>query len=188
MPHRRTVPGVLVALLLCAPLLLAPPAAAKVIDRGVIQEEYSETVDDWCGQEGLSVDVQGVVHIRFKVTSQGRQRLVHFHDNVSVDETHTANGVTTRYVERTLFKDLKVTDNGDGTLTIVVLATGNATLYGPDGKAIARGPGQVRFRLVVDHAGTPTDPDDDQVISFEQIKGSTGRNDDFCPAELAVFG
>ena len=41
-------------------------------------------------------------------------------------------------------------------------------------------PGQVRSRVVVDTHGTPSDPDDDVELSFEQIKGSTGRTDDFC--------
>jgi hypothetical protein len=34
--------------------------------------------------------------------------------------------------------------------------------------------------LLVDHGGTPNDPSDDTEISFEQVKGSTGRTDDFC--------
>ena len=38
-------------------------------------------------------------------------------------------------------------------LTVILLLTGNATLYGPDGKALARNPGQVRFRAVLDHGG-----------------------------------
>ena len=77
-------------------------------------------------------------------------------------------------------KDLRVTDNGDGTLTILILSTGNAVIYNSDGKAIGRNPGQVRFELLVDHGGTPSDPSDDTEISFEQVKGSTGRTDDFC--------
>jgi hypothetical protein len=77
-------------------------------------------------------------------------------------------------------KDLRVTDNGDGTLTILILSTGNAVIYNSDGKAIGRNPGQVRFELVVDHGGTPTDPSDDTEISFELVKESTGRTDDFC--------
>jgi hypothetical protein len=81
-------------------------------------------------------------------------------------------------------KDLHVTDNGDGTLTVVILITGPSTLYGPDGKAIARNPGQVRFELVVDHGGTPTDPSDDVELSFTQVKGSTGRSDDYCAAVI----
>jgi hypothetical protein len=59
---------------------------------------------------------------------------------------------------KTLEKDLRITDNGDGTLTILVLATGNAVVYDENGKAIARNPGQVRFELLIDHGGTPTGP------------------------------
>jgi len=188
MSRRHAFLAALSAPVLCAPLVLAPPAEAKLIASEVIHEEFSDSVEDWCGQEGLTVQVDGTLDVRFKVTSQGRQQLIHFQGHEEIEETHTANGVTTRVTVNSLFKDLKVTDNGDGTLTIVILGTGNATLYGPDGTAIARNPGQVRFRLVVDHGGTPTDPEDDTEISFEQIKGSTGRSDDFCEAELALFG
>jgi len=38
----------------------------------------------------------------------------------------------------------RVTDNGDGTLTLLILNTGNSVLGGEDGKVIARNPGQVR--------------------------------------------
>jgi hypothetical protein len=81
-------------------------------------------------------------------------------------------------------KDLRVTDNGDGTLTILILSTGRAVIYNSDGKAIGRNSGQVRCELVVDHGGTPSDPSDDTEISFEVVKESTGRTDDFC--EVAV--
>ena len=73
-------------------------------------------------------------------------------------------------------------DNGDGTRTVIVLSTGNATLYDGSGKAIGRNPGQVRFEFLVDHNGTPGDPSDDVGISEALIKGSTGRTDDFCEA------
>lgn len=65
-------------------------------------------------------------------------------------------------------------------MTIDTLATGNATLYGPDGKAIARNPGQVRFHIVYDVVN-------DVEVSFEQTKGSTGRTDDFCAVEVPLF-
>lgn len=63
-------------------------------------------------------------------------------------------------------KDKRVTDNGDGTMTILMLATGNAVLYGENDKAIARNPGQIRFEILIDHNGTPTDPFDDQFLDF----------------------
>jgi hypothetical protein len=85
-------------------------------------------------------------------------------------------------------KDLRVTDNGDGTLTVLVVATGNAVVYREDGKAIARNPGQTRFEILVDHGGTPTDPSDDEFLAFLGIvKESTGRTDDFCAAVVPAL-
>jgi hypothetical protein len=43
--------------------------------------------------------------------------------------------------------------------------------------------GIFRFQFLVDHGGTPTDPDDDEEIegSFEILQDSAGRADrDFC--------
>lgn len=65
--------------------------------------------------------------------------------------------------------------------------TGNDVLYGADGKAIARDPGQVRIELVIDHGDTPNDPSDDQLISRELVKGSTGRTDDSCAAAVEAL-
>lgn len=101
--------------------------------------------------------------------------------------------VTTREfvteVDTVLDKDHRVTDNGDGTLTVTVLATANGTLYGSDGKAIARNPGQIRFKILLDHGGTPGDPSDDEFLEFlGTVKGSTGRSDDFCDAIVAAIG
>jgi hypothetical protein len=91
-------------------------------------------------------------------------------------------------VAKVIEKDMRVTDNGDGTLTILILATGNAVLYGEDHKAIARNPGQVRFEILVDHGGTPTDPADDEFVAdLGEVKGSTGRSDDFCEAALSAL-
>jgi hypothetical protein len=91
-------------------------------------------------------------------------------------------------VARFIEKDLRVTDNGDGTLTILVLSTGNGVVYGADGKAIARNPGQVRFEILVDHSGTPADPSDDEFLAdLGEVKGSTGRTDDFCAAVVPAL-
>jgi hypothetical protein len=61
-------------------------------------------------------------------------------------------------------------------------------VYGPDGKAIARNPGQVRVELLVDNGGTPTDPSDDGELEFVRVvKESTGRTEDFCAAAVPVL-
>ena len=109
------------------------------------------------------------------------------HVHVSTVRTNVDNNVSISDEERTVSKDFKVVDNGDGTLTITVLATGNFTVYDGDGKAIARNPGQVRFQFIVDHGGTPADPSDDvELENLGIIKGSTGRSDDFCGPAVAA--
>jgi hypothetical protein len=189
MSRRNAVVGALAAVSLCAPVFLHGPASAKVVDAAVIHEEYSFTSDGWCGDDSVDVLVSGTFDVKYTAVQHGPKGLVHFRAKEVVNETHTYNGVTTRFLLTSPSRDLKVVDNGDGTLTITVLATGNAVLYGPTGKAIARDPGQIRFRFDVDHGGTPTDPSDDEEIegSFEIIKSSTGRSDDFCEAEMALF-
>ena len=69
-----------------------------------------------------------------------------------------------------------------------MLGTGNDVVYGPDGKAIARNPGQTRFELLLDDNGTPSDPDDDVFLAdLGIVKGSTGRTDDYCDAVVPAL-
>ncbi len=96
--------------------------------------------------------------------------------------TDQATGQTATDIQpNTVGKDQSITDNGDGTLTIVVLLTGGARTYGDDGKLIASNSGQVRFENVVDAMTF-------EEISSELIFGSTGTNDDFCEAVLTDWG
>ena len=72
--------------------------------------------------------------------------------------TNRASGAFVTEVDTVLDKDQRVTNNGDGTLTVLILATGNATVYDENGTAIARNPGQIRYKILLDHNGTPRDP------------------------------
>ena len=120
----------------------------------------------------------------------GRDRLAYFlqHGKRTEVLTNPASGKSLTSVAKVIEKDLRITDNGDGTLTILILATGNAVLYGENHKAIARNPGQVRFEILVDHGGTPADPTDDEFLAdLGEVKGSTGRSDDFCEAALPAL-
>ena len=60
-------------------------------------------------------------------------------------------------------KDLRLDDNGDGTLTITGLNTGSLWAYGPDGELLGRQNGLTRETFLVDTMGTP-DPIDDVLI------------------------
>jgi len=179
-----------VALFGVASIALAGPAGAQPLDRGTFHDEFTDLVEDFCDVPGLTVQIGGVVDGRFLFNPHGPDGLAYYMESIRISSTFTNvdSGSTITAVERSLFKDLKVTDNGDGTLTILVLGTGNSMLYGQDGKAIARNPGQVRFEVLIDHAGTPEDPFDDEFLAdLGLVKGSTGRSDDFCEAAVPAL-
>ena len=188
--------GLAVGLAAAVSMTLAGGASAKPIEHTTFHEEGTFIDHDFCEVSGLDVQGDEVIDIRALLNPHGPDGLVYFHANVHVTTVYTnlANGNTVTEVGQAVDKDLRVTDNGDGTLTILVLTTGNIAVYGPDGKApgseaLARNPGQIRFEFDVDHAGTPTDPFDDEEIegSFRMVKESTGRTDDFCAAVVPVL-
>jgi len=178
------------ALLAVASVAAGGPAAAKPIDRGTFHEDLSFVLTDFCGVAGLDIDFDASIDFEYTVRSQGSTQLPYFSQFVMGTRTFT-NPDNGRYVTesfRVIEKDLRVTDNGDGTFTLVVLATGNSTTYGMDGKAIARNPGQVRDEILIDNNGTPQDPSDDEFLAFiREIKGATGRTDDFCAAAVPAL-
>jgi hypothetical protein len=191
MRHSRTLRlSAILALGATAAVMLATPASAGQVFRELIHEEDTFVINDFCDVPGLTVEVASVVDGRVQAVAHGPDGLAYFlqratHTNVF---TNVANGKSIHDVSRVLEKDLRVTDNGDGTLTILILATGNSVLYGEDGKAIARNPGQIRFEILVDHGGTPTDPSDDEFLAdLGLVKDSTGRNDDFCEAAVPAL-
>jgi hypothetical protein len=167
------------------------PAAAKPLERFHFHDSSSEVVEDFCGD--LTVRIDAEIDGSFLLNPHGPDGLAYGleHSHGTVSFTNLANDKSLTTVFSTVVKDLKVTDNGDGTLTLLVMATGSNKVYGPDGKLLFNDPGQIRFEILIDHSGTPTDPTDDEFIAdLGQVKGSTGRNDlqgrDFC-ADIHEF-
>ena len=179
--------GAVLALGAAAAMLPATAVAGPVF-RETIHDEFQFVDDNFC-DAGLEVEVAVVLDFRVHAVPHGADRLAYFLQHGTRTEllTNPANGRTLRSFARVIEKDLRVTDNGDGTLTVLILATGNAVLYGQNGKAIARNPGQIRLELLIDHGGTPTDPSDDEVITEEVVRDSTGRSDDFCAASVPAL-
>lgn len=97
--------------------------------------------------------------------------------------TNTATGKALTNTFATVFHDLEVVDNGDGTLTIIAQGTGS-DLYFSGRRLVLTNNGNVRFEVIVDHGGTPGDPFDDEFVSGSIVRPSTGTNDtdgrDFC--------
>jgi hypothetical protein len=191
MRHSRALRlSAILALGAAAAVMLATAASAKQVFRETFHEENTFVLNDFCGVPGLTVIDESVLDGRVQAVPHGRARLAYFLEHGKATDVYTnpANGKFITAVTTFIEKDLRVTDNGDGTLTITNLSTGNGVVYGEDGKAIARNPGQVRFKFLVDNGGTPADPSDDEFLAdLGMVKGSTGRSDDFCAAAVPAL-
>jgi hypothetical protein len=148
-------------------------------------EEFTDIIDDYCDVPGLTVRSDVVVDGKTRI----RQRAGFMEQvNGTFVDTNVDNGKAISGAFHTIQKALHATDNGDGTSTVLFLATGNDVTYGPDGKAIARNPGQIRFEVLIDNNDTPNDPSDDEFIAMlDVVKESTGRSDDFCAAAVPAL-
>ena len=187
---RRTA-AVVAGLATTITMSLATPASARVLEKGGFHEEGRFRERNFCDQPGLTVRTDFVVDGTFMIKTRGRDQIPYYseHSDLHAVITNVATGEYATQVEHVLDKDHRITDNGDGTSTILVLATGNSTVYDSTGKAIARNPGQVRFEILIDNGGTPQDPSDDEFLEFlGVVKGSTGRTDDFCTAVVGAIG
>jgi hypothetical protein len=180
----------IVALGAVVAVTLAAAAGARVVFRDTFHEEETFVLNDFCDVPGLTVELSFVVDGRVQAVQRGQVGAPYFLEYVKRTEVYTnlANGKSVSVVLNALQKDLRITNNGDGTLTITILATGNAVLYDENGTPIARDPGQIRFQILIDTNGTLEDPFDDEEIAFlGVVKGSTGRSDDFCEAAVPAL-
>jgi hypothetical protein len=185
--RNRTRSMVTLAAVGAVTLGLVPAANAQPFQE-TIRDEFQNEIEDFCGEEGLTVQEHVVFESRLMINPRKTDRLAYFMENQRISVVLTSENGTVTVRETVLSKDLDVTDNGDGTLTILVMGTGNATAFDEDGKAIARNPGQIRFEILIDHGGTPQDPSDDEFLAdLGVVFGSTGRNDDFCQAAVPVL-
>lgn len=185
-PRAIAAAGGIAALLLGT---ASTPAMAEQWEREQFHDVGSEVIDD-CG---LMLRHEWDVSGSFVLNSRGPDGLAYGVETVHGTDavTNLANGKTLTQIFNVASKDQQVTDNGDGTLTLLVLATGSGKVYGPDGKLLLSDPGQTRYELLIDTGGTPTDPTDDEFLQFLGVVfGSTGRNDlqgrDYC-ADLQAF-
>jgi hypothetical protein len=191
MRHSRKLRlGALLALGATVAITVAAAATAGQVFRDTLHEEDTLVLNDFCDVPGLNVELAFVRDISVHAVPHGPDGLVYFIQHATETDvfTNLANDRSVTAVMNVIEKDKRVTDNGDGTLTILILATGNGVLYGEDGKAIARDPGQIRFEILIDHGGTPSDPSDDEFLEFlGVVKESTGRSDDFCEAAVPML-
>jgi hypothetical protein len=188
----------LTAVAVAAGLVLALPASAAAgpeasgrIGVEVIDVDREYTVQNFCGT-GVAVRVHEVVRGREFFTFRGSDSIPHFRNTFHERITYTEpNGTTVTLNSNSVFKDLRIVDNGNGTFTITVAGAGGFRLSGPAGTV--RDPGRIVFEFRVRTNGTPQNPFDDRFIegSFRVVTPSTGLNESgesLCADYLAVTG
>ena len=165
--------------------LTAGAAAAKPLEHEHFEDISSNVIEEFCGDLTVreDVDITGM----FLFNPRGSDGIPYGTATVhgSVSWTNLANDKSLTSVFNFVEKDLKITDNADGTFTIRVMNAGGGKVYGPDGKLLFSDDGLIWFEVLIDNGGTPTDASDDEFLEFlGVVKGSTGTNDtegrDFC--------
>ena len=171
--------GVLIAVLTIAGTVLAStPAFARPIDMGHFHDVFTSDVFDCEGTPAQDdVDVSG----NFLGNQRGSSPFPYFrgsvHGTVVTTNLETGGTYTQKFTAND--RDHTIVDNGDGTITITLAASGSQGFYDADGKLVLRDSGHFRIAFDIDYNGTPGDPSDDTEVpdSFRLVKDRTGRND-----------
>ena len=153
-------------------------ASAQPFEHFAFHDQES-TVVDWCGEDApfrndLSID--GVVTARIT----GRDGTVRYaqtaHGETVWTNLATERTITIKWDSNS--QDLRVADNGDGTLSILFQTSGGAKIYGPDNKLVDVAPGNIRLLAIVDYGGTLNDPSDDTLISETLVSNRGPQGDE----------
>ena len=186
----RSVP-LIAGLAFAGTMLASTPATAAPIDKGHFHDVSTSDVYD-C--DGTPAQDSGDVSGNFVFNQRGSSPFPYFLNTArgTVVTTNLATGGTFTNVFAVSYRDHKIVDNGDGTITITIIGTGGSRFYDADGNFVLKDPGQLRFAVDFNLNGTPGDPSDDFEVpgSFRVVRSSTGNSDfsdrNFC-ADLKEF-
>lgn len=153
----------------------ATATEAKPLEHIRYSESESEVVDGFCGDLTVRSEYHDRGVIQARQTGPGRlpRYTVSHHGGATSTNLATGKAFTVRW--NYLEQDVKVRDNGDGTVTVLAQVPGPETFYGPDGQRLFVSGGMFRVELIVDQSGTPGDPSDDVVVGEEFVGEHGGK-------------
>ena len=164
---------------------------AKPIEHIRFDEQGSNVVTDFCGDLSVRDEFhdQGVIVGR----TTGADRLPRYtqthHGGTTITNLATGRAFTVTWNYNN--QEVKVTDNGDGTISILTQVPGPERTYGPDGTLLFTSGGTFRYLTILDHGGTPSDPTDDTFVSDEVVSSNGGKRQpdfDFCEQFRTLTG
>ncbi len=171
-------------------MFAAPPATAKPIEKERFHDVGVSEVFDCDGTPAQDeFNVRGHFTAKLRGSSPFPYFKEHVQGRVSTINLDTGGAYTNRFTANS--KDHRIVNNGDGTITITVRATGSSRWYDQFGNPVLKDTGIIRFAIDIDFNGTPSDPSDDtEVPDSFRLLHDTGRNDtagrDFCE-DLVLF-
>ena len=180
--------GFMLSMTIAAPAFASPVQIIPWEDSFTIVHEVGE--EGWCPPDvvDFAVTESAVASGKDRVTTQ-KDGLIRFAGTYRVERTYSANDTALLAETHGNYRDAAVVDNGDGTLTIS-FKDATATKTWLDGAFLFHDTGLVEGDVLVDHNGTPTDPDDDENLGPVGAIGLHGRFDtgdrDFCE-DIAMF-
>jgi hypothetical protein len=155
---------------------MAGPAAAQVVERS--REHIVLTIpnDEVCGIP-VTTTIDVVISEQERLAKSGFP-LFKSHGRGTLTWTNPATGKSVSFSFSAVTKDLTVVDNGDGTITLRTAVTGIPEKIKLSGGAVLMmDVGRVVFVTVLDYNGTPTNVEDDEVVS-ESIESISGPHPD----------
>jgi hypothetical protein len=175
--QRLSAVALISALSLLGVVASAAPASAKVSSNETFHDTSSQIDVETC--PGLTVRIDSDIEGRLIFNSHGRDGLGYSTETRHGTTTFTnlATGTTVTLITNTVIHDLKVTDNGDGTITVLQADTGITKVEGSIGKLGVKRTGTVRFESLFDASGTLTDRSDDEQLGSEVVRANTGQSD-----------
>ena len=181
-----TVAAALVAGLMIPAVSLAAPASAEPAGNGpwqtFIEDPFSEIQEDFCDVPGLTVEFEFASVQQEKWSILGPNDFpygFYFHDGYE-KYTNVDTGESVTLVNFGASKDVRKTDNGDGTFTIHVTNKSHGVLYSDEGEVLDRSAGVFSYTVVYNYNGTPSDPTDDFKVGRPTIVRDEGNKADFC--------
>jgi hypothetical protein len=164
--------------------IAAAPAQAKPLEQFRFDNSFSDVVDGFCGDLLVSSDVHDAGVVVGRITRTGLPRYTQSHHG-SITITNLATGLAFTITWNYTAQDVRVTDNGDGTFSILNQIPGPESVYGPDGQLLSTSGGTIRYLTIIDYGGTPSDPSDDTFVSETVVSSNGGKPQgpfDFCDA------
>lgn len=143
--------------------------AGVLVDHSHQRFDVTFTVSDFCGTaNAVTGHAVGVHNGSFHLSSNGFPLFTDIFNGTTMYTAANGTSATVKFSGPT--KDKSVVDNGDGTITVTTQITGLALeIVVANGTVVARDVGLLQQISVIDYNGTPSNPDDDTLISQTSI-------------------